>query len=321
MVRPVWTVRAASLAALAVAVSVIFLSGSAAEKTDVPARKYAEPRFPSYLRPVKSVQELMPAARALVRNKSAALGLGLGVAKQGDNILIVTSVTAEDMAVKAIQQAFTERGVKTIVMPDYQLVGVPKQDVLALRQELAQGNPESAGSENFSPGTGWFQSLPHPEDAKKWLKDEFPDLYAKAFPARKELSERSKEVRSKLTGPSVGAALSAYLDKHKEIDGVFWGKGGATYLRRFMHPYEAKMQGLFLADSQMELLNGMSAFPSDVWQLAETQTLDPLAYIDKIELTDPQGTNMQADLTEEQAQKFERGVYHRGHMFMAPNQA
>jgi len=295
--------------------------GSAAVPADTAGRKFKEPRYPSYLRPAKTVADLMPSARALVRNKSAALDMGLGVAKQGDRILIVTSVGSEDIAVKAIEQAFTERGVKVTLLPDYEAVGVSKADVLALRKIQREASNDRFDSENFSGGTGWFQALPNPEAAKKWLKDTYPALYAKAFPPRRELPPNLAEARNKMRGPEVGAALSAWLDKHPEINGVFWGKGGATYLRRYIHPYEAKMLGLFLGDTDMELLNGMSGFPADVWQLAETQTLDPLAYIDKIHLTDPQGTDMAADLTEEQAQKFERGVYHRGHMFMNPNQA
>ena len=92
-------------------------------------------------------------------------------------------------------------------------------------------------------------------------------------------------------------------------------------MRRYLHPHEDKLMGLFLWDNQWDVKSEMSGFPADVWQLAETQTLDPLAYIDKIRLSDPEGTDIAGDLTEEQAQKFERGVYHRGHMFMNPDQA
>jgi hypothetical protein len=322
MVRFAWKLRAITVVGmLAVLSSMMFLSGPSTAQTSGATRKYAEPRYPSYLRPVKSSAELMPNARALVRNKAAALGLGMGVAKQGETLALVTSAGSEDMAVEAIQKAFVERGVKVVILPEYELAGVTKQDVMALSKANAEASSDRVDSESFSGGTGWFQSLPDPEAAKKWLKAKNPTLYAKVFPATTELPAHLQEVRSKMTGPAVGAKIAAYLDKHKEVSGVFWGKGGATYLRRFMHPYEDKMKGLLLADTQMEILNGMSSFPADVWQLAETQTLDPLAYIDKIELTDPQGTNIGADLTELQAQRFERGVYHRGHMFMDPNQA
>ncbi|MBI4478958.1 MAG: hypothetical protein HY651_02945 [Acidobacteria bacterium] len=297
------------------------MSGGSSAQTGGATRKYSDPKYPTYLRPVKSIDGLMPSARALVRNRSAALGLGLGVAKQGETVLLVTTAESQEMAIDAIKKAFEERGVKVVLLNDYDVAGVSKQDVLTLRQESRAANADRVDSESFSGGTGWFNGLPDPAAARKWLQAKNPALYAKTFPPQKQLSAHLEEVRSKLTGPSIGEKLSGYLDKHPEISSVFWGKGGSTYLRRYIHPYEDKMKGLLLADNQMELLNGMSGFPADVWQLAETQTLDPLAYIDKIQLTDPQGTNVAADLTEEQAQKFERGVYHRGHMFMGPNQA
>jgi hypothetical protein len=279
--------------------------------------KYMDPRFPSYLKPAKSVAELMPQARALVRNKSALQGLGLGIVKQGQTIVLVHSIEAEDLALKAIQQALGERGVKAILLPEYELAGVTKQDAL----DLVKAMGDQTAEDGVETG-GWIEgNFPNPDGVKKWLKEKRPDLYALAFPTRTELSPHMHEVREKFRGPIVGRAMSAYLDKHPEVSGVYWGKGGSSYLRRYLHPHEDKLLGLFLWDNQWDVKSEMSDFPSDVWQLVETQTLDPLAYIDQIRLSDPEGTDIKADLTEEQAQRFERGVYHRGHMFMNPDQA
>ena len=41
----------------------------------------------------------------------------------------------------------------------------------------------------------------------------------------------------------------------------------------------------------------------------------------KLEITDPEGTNVTADITPEMAQNWSRGVYQRGHLYMFPNQA
>ena len=65
----------------------------------------------------------------------------------------------------------------------------------------------------------------------------------------------------------------------------------------------------------------MSTYPGDVWQLAEEQLLEPLVYVDRIEITDPEGTNLHADITEEMAQRWAAGAYQRGHLYMFPNQA
>src|SRR5688572_3095021 len=43
------------------------------------AGQYPAPRWPSYFKPPTSVEDLMPAARALVRNTSGFLGVGMGV--------------------------------------------------------------------------------------------------------------------------------------------------------------------------------------------------------------------------------------------------
>jgi hypothetical protein len=296
---------------------ILLLTGSAAQQMENAKPKYMEPRFPSYLKPAKSVADLMPQARALVRNKSALQGLGLGIVKQGETIGLVYSMDAEDMSLKAIQQALKERGVKAILMPEYELAGVTRQDALDLKKAL----PDHTAEDGVETG-GWIEgTFPNPDGVKKWLKDTRPDLYAKLFPPETELSPHLKEVQDKFRGPTVGKALSAYLDKHPEVSGVYWGKGGSSYLRRYMHPQEAKLLGLFLWDNQWDVVSEMSSFPSDVWQLVETQTLDPLSYIDSIHVFDPEGTDIQASLTEDQAQRFERGVYHRGHMFMNPNQA
>ena len=65
----------------------------------------------------------------------------------------------------------------------------------------------------------------------------------------------------------------------------------------------------------------MSTYPGDVWQLAEEQLLEPLVYVDRIEVTDPEGTNLHADITEDMAQRWAAGAYQRGHLYMFPNQA
>ena len=65
----------------------------------------------------------------------------------------------------------------------------------------------------------------------------------------------------------------------------------------------------------------MTSYPGDVWQLAEEQVLEPLAYADRIEITDPEGTNLWADLTADMAERWSQGAYQRGHLYMFPNQA
>src|SRR5204862_1465898 len=120
---------------------------------------------------------------------------------------------------------------------------------------------------------------------------------------------------------AVGDAIKDFLTKHPDVRGVFWGKGGSTGLRRQLYPMQDKFLGTFIQDNVYDLQSQMSTYPGDVWQLAEEQLLEPLVYVDRIEITDPEGTNLHADITEEMAQRWAAGAYQRGHLYMFPNQA
>ncbi len=66
---------------------------SAKSTENQPAKvQYKEPRFPSYLRPPSSIDEVLPYVRPLVRAKTGLQGAGLGVVNPGESILIVTSI-------------------------------------------------------------------------------------------------------------------------------------------------------------------------------------------------------------------------------------
>src|ERR671918_2914908 len=74
------------------------------------SQRYPAPRFPSYLKPPKSIEDVMPFARAAVRQTGGRTPLGL--VEKGMAALIVTEVGAEPMVMQAIKRAYEERGVK-----------------------------------------------------------------------------------------------------------------------------------------------------------------------------------------------------------------
>ena len=74
------------------------------------SKKYPAPRFPSYLKPPKSIDDIMPFARAAVRQTGGRTPLGL--IEKGMAALIVTEVNADAMVMQAIKRAYEERGVK-----------------------------------------------------------------------------------------------------------------------------------------------------------------------------------------------------------------
>src|SRR5574341_811059 len=102
---------------------------SSAEKT-----AYPPPRFPSYTKTPKSVEEIMPYARSIAAQTTGLQGDGFGILKKGESAAIVLEASAEDMAVEAVRRAIEERGVKVQLLHDYELVGVSRADANELRK-------------------------------------------------------------------------------------------------------------------------------------------------------------------------------------------
>jgi len=280
--------------------------------------KYPEPRFPAYLKPPKTVDDVMPSAREIVRNKNGIQGAGMGVLQKGDGVLLVPTIEAEAMVLAAIRKALEERGVKVDIKYNYELVGVSRADAAALLKQR-----ESYTSEDgYMEAVGWIENqFADPEVPKKWLKERRPELYAKLFPRSREMDAHTKQVWEKLKRDSVGPAIVAYLEKNPGIRGAYWGKGGSTGLRRALNPVPQKFLGILWQDNRYEVMSQIGSFPADVWQLSEEKTLEPLAHVDQIRVTDPEGTDITADLSEIQAQRWAQGSYQRGHLYMFPNQA
>src|SRR5262249_1426437 len=87
-------------------------SAHSAETSKCPA-----PRFPSYGKPPKSIEDIMPFARAAVRQTGGRTPLGL--VEKGTLIGLVTEAVADDTVLQAIVRAYKERGVETRVIPEY----------------------------------------------------------------------------------------------------------------------------------------------------------------------------------------------------------
>src|SRR5512138_884905 len=119
--------RAASLAV--VIFSALLLSAAACGTSRRSAERaakvtYAEPRFPSYLKPPSSLEDVLPHVRPLARNKIGFQGNGLGIAQSGETVAFILSATAEDLIVQAVKRAMEERGVKVNLVHEYEVAGV-----------------------------------------------------------------------------------------------------------------------------------------------------------------------------------------------------
>ncbi len=135
-------VKRLCLAPTAFVMVIIASAGLPGQKKEMSAKTvaYPAPRWPSYLKRPKSVEELLPHARDLARNKAGfggnSPGLGLGLLEPGEEVMIVPDTTAEDLVVQALAKALGERGVQADIVPNYTLVGVSKEDAEQIRREV-----------------------------------------------------------------------------------------------------------------------------------------------------------------------------------------
>src|SRR5690606_3141596 len=88
--------------------TVIGQNNTAAKDTALP-----QPSFPK-INKYNSVEELMPVARELARNKNAFLGRGFGEINDGEKIIIVTTTSdpGAEMYIEAALRALKERNIQ-----------------------------------------------------------------------------------------------------------------------------------------------------------------------------------------------------------------
>src|SRR5439155_8373344 len=121
---------AAGLAGVAAVVMYAAACGRATPSSSMADARYPEPRYPSYLKPPTSMDEVLPHVRPLVRNKTGFQGAGLGIAQSGETVTFVLGPDADDLIVRAVKQAMEERGVHVNLVHEYEMVGVSREDAL-----------------------------------------------------------------------------------------------------------------------------------------------------------------------------------------------
>src|SRR4029453_9947241 len=291
------------------------------------------------------VADLMDAARQFVRNQSGLQGKGMGILQAGESVLVVANNEADPMVLEAIKRALVERKITPHMKFVYDMSG-ESQAQAAARVAAREKNRDITKAGIYQASQWIDNQFPNPAEPKAWLQARRPEVYKELFPGetgpvkydpnapkQKPRGEGAPGAGGEDADPgtptnadyrnrnSVGDGIKKYLTEHQEIRGVFWGQGGSTGLRRQLYPMQEKFLGTFITDNVYTLQSQMSTYPGDVWQLAEEQLLEPLVYVDRIEITDPEGTNLHADITDEMAQRWAAGAYQRGHLYMFPNQA
>src|SRR6185436_770217 len=109
-------------------------SAVASAQVGANGEKYPAPRWPSYFKTPKSVDDLMPAARLLVRNQSGLQGKGMGILKEVDNGLIVAADEADPMVLEAVSKALEERKVTPLIKFVHEMRGSTQEHAAADRE-------------------------------------------------------------------------------------------------------------------------------------------------------------------------------------------
>jgi hypothetical protein len=279
------------------------------------------PAFPSYLKKPDSIDQLMPAARAASRQSQGRAPLGLVDA--GKHLLIVVGEirdTRPNMMVQAaIKRAMEERGVKTTVLTIWDLLEMSEEQYLDFRTgirtyTIGDGQREL---EYFFNYTG---IMPDPEKGREWIREQDRDLYEATWPAPKYDNAHYAKLAKDYV-KEVPDRLVAWLDKHPEIDWIVWRSGGRTNTRKFVRHHGEKLLGNYTYLDLYDLMSQVPDFPSDVWRMIETKTIEPIGFADRAEVTDPEGTAFGYDVSEKEAKSWAAGIYNQGHLYMFPAQA
>jgi len=294
--------------------------GSQPTKPGATGSGYPQPRYPSYAAKPQNVEQVMPFARDAVRETAGRTPLGL--VKQGQTVLLVATAADNPILLEAIKKAYEERGVTTQIVFDYALLGVNKEDAEKMYELTTHPGSQGQLETSF-----WINSrFPDPSKPKAWLKDRDPKLYDALYP-KIDIPPALKDAADKLdpekdTTKELAAAIVRYLDTHAEVNAVFWARGGRTSHRKLLgDKHGPKYIGSWIYGEVYNLMSKVPSFPSDVWRLEEQRTIEPLNFVDKAKVNDPEGTDFSFDLTEQLAEAWSRGAYQQGHLYMLPVQA
>src|SRR5262245_14337876 len=156
-------------------------SASAATRAGANGEKYPEPRWPSYFKPPKSVDDLMDAARSFVRNQSGLQGKGMGILQPGESVLIVANNESDPMVLEAIQRALVERKITPHMKFVADMAGETRERAVARQKQREQGRDISKAG--IYQATQWIENqFPNPAEPKLYLKSRRPEAYKELFP-------------------------------------------------------------------------------------------------------------------------------------------
>ncbi len=280
------------------------------------ATPYPEARFPGYLKKPDNIEDLMPQARYAVSQKGGRAPLGL--VEPGDIVFIPLPHYADPMVTEAVTRAFNERRVEVRFIFEYELAGISKEDLETI-QEIKNVFKAGDGQQelNYLRTTGAFENW---DAAVAWTREKDPELADATWPQFEYPNERLENL-AKNYQSLVNAAVVKYLDEHPEVNKVFWRTGGRPFAMHALKHHATKMVGNYTYLNNFDIMSKVPAYPSDVWRMIEGKMIEPMAYTDRVEVTDPEGSVFYFELTPEEASIWSQGSYLQGHIFMIPSQS
>ena len=312
--------RTKNLSALLCVVFSVGLFGCSSESSGPSEIAFPQPRFPNYVKSPETIEEVMPFARAAVRQTGGRTPLGL--IKPGQRVALFAGSQAllhpNPLVLEALVKALQERNVKPRMI-------FPQPEGTQIRV----GNPYTS-EKGYMESAGWVgRNWPDPEEPKALLREKNPEIYNALFPEvppsprYETLNEDQLEKLDKNPNFEFWSGTPAqYVAEHAdEVDVVFFGYGGRTNSRLRLGEHGDKFLGNFMFDTWNEVMTDVNTFPGDLWRLAEERLIEPLGWVDYLHVTDPEGTDFTVSLTEETAKMWSEGVYQQGHLYMYPLQA
>ncbi len=282
-----------------------------------PQNPYPGARFPDYLKKPNTIEEMMPQARAAVAQKGGRTPLGL--ADPGDIVLIVVPWNSDPLIQQAIQKAFEIRKVEARIIFENDLVNIPREDMQALADAKALFKAGD-GQQESSSFCERLCAFPDFNVYKEFVLNTDPVYYHATWPELKYPNEKTAELDRNYWSAASNAVI-AYLDEHPEVDKVFYRTGGRTNTKSSLKHQGEKFIGNYTYVNHYDLMSQVPNVPADVWRMLEGKIIDPLAYSDRYEASDPEGTVLWSDITPEEAQSWGDGSYQQGHLYMLPSQA
>jgi len=277
---------------------------------------YPTARFPGYLKTPQSIDDLMPQAQYAVQQKGGRSPLGL--VEPGEIVLIPLPHTADPLVQEAIVKAFAARRVEARLVYEHELAGVDKESLQAI-DEIHKVFKAGDGQQelNYLRSTGRFDNW---DVAVEWTRQNDPVLVDATWPEYKYPNEQLEQLAKNYNNLKTEAVIK-YLDDHPEVNRIFWGTGGRPYVLRSLRHQASKFVGNYTYLNNFDIMSKVPAYPSDVWRLIESKTIEPLAYVDRVEVTDPEGTAFYFNVTPDEAKSWSLGSYLQGHLYMIPSQA